>query len=84
MKSESNLVLEVWELMREQVPQARRGEISISLLRCFEEYGFESSDMADILDEDEHLTSAYRAIFGGGDSEEEDEVDMYGDEPFDE
>lgn len=76
MKSESNITIQVWELMREYIPPARRPEISISLLRCLEEFGFEAEDLSDILDEDDHLTAAYRSVFCGGE-EEDDGFDGY-------
>lgn len=73
MKSESSLILSMWELIKEGVPAARRTDLAISILRNFEEYGFDSSDMSDILDEDDHLTAAFRAIFGGDEDEETDD-----------
>lgn len=64
MKSESNLVFEIWDLVRDSIPAARRNDVAITILRHFEEYGFQSEDLEDILDEDDHLTVAFRMVFG--------------------
>lgn len=79
MKSEANLVVEVWTLIREHVPPARRSELAISFLRQFEEYGFEQDDLSDILDEDDNLTNAYRMVFGheADDDMAETEFDVF-------
>ncbi len=73
MKSESSLVIELWELVRDFIPISRRPDVALSVLRSFEEYGFESADLSDILDEDESLTAAYRECFDIEDEEIEDD-----------
>lgn len=76
MNSESSLVMEVWDLMRDALPSGRRQEAAIALLRSFEEYGFEGGDLTHLVDEDEHLTAAHRVVFGS-DDEDEDYNDEY-------
>jgi hypothetical protein len=52
--------------------------MAIGFLRAFEEYGFDSRDMQDILDEDRYLARAYADLYDvGEEGEEEDEG--YGD-----
>ena len=63
MKSESHLIVEVWDLVRDHLPASRRLEIAISMLRAFEEYGFSHKDMQDVQDDDVHLTRAYHDLF---------------------
>lgn len=77
MKSESNLAMEVWELMRDYIPPARRGDTAITLLRSLEEFGFGSDDLTDILDEDDHLTAAYRVVFGGDEDDFNYDLEEY-------
>lgn len=78
MNSESSLVFEVWELVRDQLAPNRRSDTAISLLRAFEEFGFEGNDLTDVLEEDEHLTAAHKVVFGGEDEDvEEDESDEW-------
>lgn len=73
MNSESKVIAEIWDLVRDHIPSSRRLEIAIAMLRSFEEYGFDSRDMQDILDEDVYLSRAFADLYG--DDEEEDEED---------
>jgi hypothetical protein len=72
MNSESKVVAEIWDLVRDTIPSARRLEIAIALLRSFEEYGFDSRDMQDIVDEDVYLNRAYSDLYGD-ESDDDDE-----------
>lgn len=74
MNSESKAIAEIWDLVRDHIPSSRRLEIAIAILRSFEEYGFDSRDMQDILDEDVYLSRAFADLYGD-DEEEEDEED---------
>ncbi len=71
MKSESNLVIEVWEQVRDFLPVARRHESAVGIIRAFTEFGFEQEDFADIIDEDDILTAAYNEFFDVTEEEEE-------------
>jgi len=51
--------------------------MAIAFLRAFEEYGFDSRDMIDIMDEDQYLCRAFADLYDVGDEDEED--DEYGD-----
>ncbi|RYD67163.1 MAG: hypothetical protein EOP83_03400 [Verrucomicrobiaceae bacterium] len=70
MKNESKLVLEIWELVRDQLTPAKRLDTAIALLQSMESYGFEERDLHDVLDEDPYLTRAFREVF---DIEDEDQ-----------
>jgi len=63
MNSESSLVMELWEQIKEFVPAARRTDTAITILRSFEEFGFTDSDLKDLVDEDDNVTAAYRIVF---------------------
>jgi hypothetical protein len=78
MNSESKVVVELWDLVRDHIPSAKRLDTAISFLRIFEEYGFESRELGDITDEDVYLSRAYVDLYSG-DEDEEDE-DGYGEE----
>ena len=49
MSSESELVINVWEMFKETVPNSKRGDIAVEFLRQFADYGFEASDLASSL-----------------------------------
>jgi hypothetical protein len=77
MNSECQLVLEIWELVRDHVAPARRLEIAAGLLRAVAEYGFEAKDLYDIIDEDSMLAKAFAETF-------DEEIDEEDEENFDE
>lgn len=74
MKNESNLVLEIWDMVRDHIPVAKRLEHAISIVRAFEEYGMDARDLADVVDEEPYLTRAYREVF---DQEEDGDEEGY-------
>lgn len=72
MKSESNLVIEVWEQVRDYLPANRRHDAAVGILRAFTEYGFEQDDLSDIIDEDDILTAAYNDFFDVREDDDEE------------
>lgn len=77
MKDESKVVVELWDLVRDHVPTSQKLDIAIAFIRAFEEYGFDSRDMQDIIDEDRYLARAYNDLFEVEEEEEDDEEDGY-------
>ena len=73
MKSESQLVASLWDLVRDQISAGRRLETAIAFLKMFEDYGFDSSDMHDIVDEDVYLKRAFDDLFGDEQEDEDEE-----------
>ncbi len=76
MRSESNIVFEVWELMREYVPAARRESTAMSLIRSFVEYGFDHADFADAIEECDVLRSAYNLMVEADEDEDDGELEF--------
>jgi hypothetical protein len=72
MSSEAQVILDVWEAVRDHVPHAKRAAIAQDVLYAFEEYGFEASDCSTIVDEDPDLASAFSHVFPDADDEEEE------------
>lgn len=75
MSSEAELVMTIWEVMRDQLPAGKRGDFAKDLLYAVAQYGFEAGDLASILDEDPELTDAYEEVFSPLEEE-----DLYSDE----
>jgi hypothetical protein len=75
IKSEANLVVEIWEHVRDSLPAGRRLEIAVGMLRSFVEFGFEKEDVADIIDEDDILSNAFNEVFDEGDEDYNDSED---------
>lgn len=64
MKHETaSLIIELWDIVRENIPNAKRGEVAYGIVRAFEEFGYEGKDISDICDEDKHLAQAYIDIY---------------------
>lgn len=57
MDSDSKLILEAWEAVRESIPAARREDAVHKLLKVFEEYGIDI-DAGELEGEDTHLDAA--------------------------
>lgn len=77
MKAESKLFVELWETVRDQLPAGRRADTAFAMLQAFEDFGFESRDLADIVDEDPILDRAFKNLFDeeaeSGDEDGDDE-----------
>jgi hypothetical protein len=77
MKDESKVVVELWDLVRDHLPSSQKLDIAIGFLRVFEEFGFDSRDMQDVVDEDRTLARAYNDLYEIEEEEEEDDSDYY-------
>ena len=75
MKSESKLVLELWEYFRDIIGAGKRADAALHLLRLFEEYGIDI-DKADLEGEDEFLDDALFSLSDEHEDEEDDEEDF--------
>jgi hypothetical protein len=72
MSSEVELVMTIWENIRDHVPHAKRSEIASDLISAFAGYGFDAADLATIVDEDPDLAQAYEEVFS--EDEDDDEI----------
>ena len=78
MISESKVVAQLWDLVRDYIPAGRRLEVAIAFLQNFEEYGFEPRDMQDIMDEDRYLRQAFVDLWEDEDENEQDDEEDKG------
>jgi len=62
MSSEAELVLNVWETVRDHLPHAKRPEIAKDVLYAFADW-FDAAELASIVDEDPDLSDAYDEVF---------------------
>lgn len=70
MSNEVELVVALWELVRDYLPAAKRPEIATDILRAFEGYGFDDKELYGVEEEDRDLARAYEEVFGEGDDDE--------------
>lgn len=80
MKLESQLIAELWVVVRDAIPSAQKHEIAMQFLKTFEDFGMSHRDMADVQDEDTHLEAAYNDLYVEELEEDEEYAeDEYGD-----
>lgn len=79
MNSETRLVLENWESVRDYVPANKKLDVAIQWLKSFEEFGIDPGDFADLVGEDKILEEAYTMLYG----EDSQEPDAEYDESYD-
>lgn len=70
--SDNTLIVEIWEVVRDVVPAAKREDAALRFLKIFEDNGF---DIEDIEGEDPILDEALNLI-KDEDEEEIDELDL--------
>lgn len=76
MNSESTLILENWEAVRDYIPQAKRVDVAVQWLKQFEEYGMDPGLFHDVVGEDKYLEEAFNALYGEDpEAEYEDDSD---------
>lgn len=73
MSAEVQLVIDVWEAVRDHLPPNRRVEAAFGIMRALAEYGLEAADLGDVEDEDADLAEAFGEVFGEAREEDYDE-----------
>jgi hypothetical protein len=63
MSSEAELVIDVWEVVRDHLSASKRADIARDMLYVFADFGFTATDLAEIVEEDPDLTAAYEEVF---------------------
>lgn len=72
MNSDSELILELWYLMKDLVSTSEKSDYATKLLTIFEDYGFDPSELKDLEGEDKDIDEALRSLYGEYESEEEE------------
>lgn len=81
MELNTSVIIDIWEMIAENVPNSRKEELSTKLVSIFAKEGFEKNDFNAILGEDDYIDSAVEHYF----ADDEDDFDMrYDDEEYDE
>lgn len=70
MTSEAQLVIEIWEAVRDVIPFSKKSNAAIGILAAIAEYGFDRSELAAIEDEDDDLSEAFSHVFGDDDRDD--------------
>jgi hypothetical protein len=72
LTNEAELVVSVWEVIRDSVPHNKRADIARDLLYVFSDYGFEPAELASVVDEDPDLAEAFEEVFPSTDLDDEE------------
>lgn len=80
MNAETELVHHVWEQIRELIPAKHRPDAALAILKQFEDYGFDHSDLAGLEEEDvdQHMRKAFENVFEAETESEETETEEDG------
>lgn len=81
MELNTSVIIDLWEVISENLPNSRKEEVATKLISIFAKEGLEKSDFNTIIGEDDHIDSAVEHYF----SDEEDDYDMmYDSDEYDE
>jgi len=73
MTKEAELVMNVWEAVRDTIPHTKRGDVAKEILYHFADFGFEPTELVSIADEDPDLGEAFDEVFPATDYEDEED-----------
>lgn len=62
MAAEAQLLVDIWDAVRDVVPAGRRPDLAEAVVRAFANYGCEPADLHDVED-DPDLTQACQVVF---------------------
>jgi len=74
--NDTQLVLDVWEAVRDSVPVAKRPEVANGIMRAFADYGFEAREICDVVDEDDDLEQAFVDVFHEGEYPDDEDEEL--------
>ena len=74
MNSETQFIIDVWDVIRDNVPVTKRIDAARGIMKAALEYGFEQKDISGIVDEDADLEEAFYEIYEV-DLDEEEEIE---------
>lgn len=65
MSLDSGLLLEVWEVIQDHLPNSKREEMARRLVHVFAEHGMDRDDFYDIKGEDDNIDTAIDSLYTG-------------------
>jgi hypothetical protein len=77
MNSESKLIVELWDYIRDLIATGKRQDAALQILRLFEEYGIDI-EKADLEGECDYLDEALTMMLD--EESNDDDYDPYGDQ----
>ncbi len=81
MDTDGTIILDLWELIVEHIPNNKREDVANKVIKIFADAGFESSDFETVRGEDSYLDAAIDNIKEDVDEDEYDfEAEDYEDD----
>jgi hypothetical protein len=77
MNISASLLLEVWEVVSELLPNNKREDMARKLINIFADKGMDRDDFEAIRGEDDHIDSAIEAQYTGESTGYDDDYDDY-------
>jgi hypothetical protein len=74
--NDAQLVIDIWDTVRDNVTASKRTEVAIGIMRAVLEYGMEANEIASVADEDKDLEEAFFEVYYDGEHPEEEEEEM--------
>ena len=75
MSSESQLVIGLWDAVRDFIPANKRADAAVGIMTAIQDFGIESSDLGGVEDEDDDLNAALKEVFEDAHEEIESDYD---------
>jgi hypothetical protein len=80
MDVDTSVIIDLWEVIAENVPNSRKEELATKLVSIFAKEGVEKNEFNSILGEDDYIDNAVEHYF----SDEEDDYPIYDSDEYDE
>ena len=81
MDINTSVIIDIWEVIAENVPNSRKEELSTKLISIFAKEGVEKTEFNAIMGEDDYIDSAIEHYFS---DEEEEDYPVYDSDDYDE
>lgn len=80
MNSESELLITIWDSVKQYVPSRQQQDVALILFKALEEFGIEGRDLGAGAEEDDVLQKTYNDLYNHEDEDEDDNDfdDYYG------
>ena len=75
MNDTSQLILDIWETVRDYLTAPKRTEVAHGIMTACLEHGFETVDVAPVVDEDPDLAEAFYDVYHDGEHPDDDDDD---------
>lgn len=73
MNGETQLMIELWEAVRDHLPASKRVDAAENMMIALQEYGIDGPELSGVVEEDPDLAEAFATVFHDDDDDSEDD-----------